>query len=159
MFIRIKKIKNKHYAYHVQNKRVRGKVKQKVKSYIGRAHIPEKTSNIDFFEFVKKDLNNYNKEFKSILEDLIKWELYKHDIKDVKLNIKKCSIFNTNDNKIVIKINEGHLYDKTIKNLLKFQAVGDDEYIIGKEFAESFVKSGIDIPKELFVRLFEEIRK
>ncbi|TKJ17080.1 hypothetical protein CEE44_00915 [Candidatus Woesearchaeota archaeon B3_Woes] len=156
MFVRLKKIKDKYYAYHVQNKRVRGKVKQKVKGYIGRAYFPKKTNEKDFFEFVNENINNYNKPFKEIIEDLIKWEFLKHNLKDIELDkflIKK------DNNKIILKLNEGYLYDKTIKNMIKFQPVGDDEYIIGKEFAEVFVKAGIDIPKELFVKLFEKIIK
>lgn len=156
MFIRLKKIKGKYYAYHVQNKRVRGKVKQKVKGYIGRAYFPEKVNKKDFFEFVNTEINNYNKPFKEVIEDLIRWEFLKHNLKNIELD--KFSIKKDN-NKIILKLNEGYLYDKTIKNIIKFKPVGDDEYIIGKEFAEVFVKAGIDIPKELFVKLFEKIIK
>ncbi len=156
MFIRLKKIKGKYYAYQVQNKRVGGKVKQKVKAYIGRAYFPKKTNEKYFFEFVNTNINNHNKPLKETVEDLIRWELFKHNLKDI--NLDKFSI-KKNNQKIILKINEGYLYDKTIKNIIKFKPVGDDEYIIGKEFAEVFVKAGIDIPKELFVKLFEKIIK
>ncbi len=158
MFVRVKKIKGNYYAYNVQNRRVRGKVKQRVKGYIGKTLIPKKTNEKDFFEFTGKDVNSYKKHLKETVEDLIKWELFKHDLKDVKIDIKKSSLTKDNE-KIVIKLNEGYLYDKTIKSIIKFHAVGDDEYFIGKEFAEVFVKAGIDIPKELFVKLFEKITK
>ena len=75
MFIRLKKVQGKHYAYKVHNRRVRGKIKQKVKGYIGRAYIPEKTNEKDFFEFIKKDTNSYDKSLKHSVGDLIKWEL------------------------------------------------------------------------------------
>ena len=74
------------------------------------------------------------------------------------MNIERYSI-TQNKNKVVLKLNEGYLYNKTLRELIKFHAVGDDKYMIGKEFAESFVKAGIDVPKELFVKLFEKLTK
>lgn len=160
MFVRIKKIQGKFYAYSVQNRRVRGKIKQKVKAYIGKAFFPKKTKDIDFFSFVNHPKDSYTetKTIKEIVEDLAKWELFKHDLKDIKIDINKFSL--TKENKpIIIKLNEGYLYSKTIKDIIDFHVVGDDEYFIGKEFAETFIKAGIDIPKELFVKLFEKIVK
>ena len=61
--------------------------------------------------------------------------------------------------KVILKLNDGYLYDKTLKDITNFHVVGDDHYFVGKEFAETFVKAGIDIPKELFVKLFGEITK
>jgi len=158
MFIRIKKVNGKDYAYHVHNKRIRGKVKQKVKSYLGKAIIPSKMKDIDFFLFVKKDIETYSAErsYRDIISDLIRWELFRHDIKDVDINIKRYSV-TQKGSIVVIKMNEGYLYNKTLNHLLKFQAVGDDEYFIGKEFAEAMVKTGIEAPKELFVKLFEKL--
>ena len=158
MFIRLKKVQGKHYAYKVHNKRVRGKIKQKVKGYIGRAYIPKKANEKDFFKFTKKDIDSYDKLLKHTVEDLIKWELFKHNLDDVVLDINKYALTKGNS-KAILKINEGYLYNTTIKNIIKFHAVGDDEYFIGQEFAEAFVKAGIDIPKELFVKLFEDIIK
>lgn len=158
MFIRIKKIQGKYYAYNVQNKRLHGKVRQKVKSYLGKTIIPAKSKDIDFFSFVKKDIDSYTdeKSYREIIYDLIKWELFRHDSNDVDINVKRYSV-TKEGSVVVIKINEGYLYNKTLNHLLKFQAVGDDEYFIGKEFAESLVKTGISAPKELFVKLFEKI--
>ena len=154
MFIRLKKVKGKTYAYKVKSKRVRGKVKQKVVGYIGKALIPKKANSLDFFSFVKKDIGKYNKHLKDVISDLVRWELFKHGLQDVRLEKNSLSL---GDQKIVLKINEGYLYDKTIKDIINFHAVGDDDYFIGKEFAELFVKAGIDIPKELFVKLFEKV--
>jgi hypothetical protein len=154
MFIRLKKVQGNHYAYKVHNKRVRGKVKQKVKGYIGKAIIPQKTNKKDFFEVIGMDPDSYDKSLKEAVNDLVKWELFKHNIENIKL--EKNSI-KQDDQKIVLKINDGYLYDKTIKDIINFHAVGDDEYFIGKEFAELFIKAGIDIPKELFINLFEKM--
>jgi hypothetical protein len=160
MFIRIKKIQGKHYAYHVHNKRVYGKVKQKVKSYLGKAIIPQKAKNIDFFKFIDKDQNEYftNKRYRDVIEDLLRWELLKHNLNDISINTKSYSI-ESNNSKVVVKLNDGYLYDQTLKNTLNYRAVGDDDYFIGKEFAETLIKSGFDVPKEIFVKLFELIKK
>jgi|GEM_PF-3870929 len=158
MFIRIKKINGNDYAYHVHNKRVRGKIRQKVKSYLGKAIIASKTKDLDFFSFVKKDLETYTaeKSYRDIIYDLVIWELSRHDINDVDINLKRYSV-TKEGSAVVIKMNEGYMYNKILNHLLKFQAVGDDEYFIGKEFAEAMVKAGIDAPKELFVKLFEKL--
>jgi hypothetical protein len=160
MFIRIKKIQGKDYAYHVENKRAHGKVKQKVKEYLGRVIMPSKSEDISFFEFIKSSPELYvqNKSYKEIIVDLTRWELTKHDLNDIAIDMNTYSV-KKNNTPIVIKLNEGYLYSKTLSDLLNFQAVGDDEYFIGKEFAELFVKAGIDIPKEVFVKLFEKITR
>jgi hypothetical protein len=160
MFIRIKKVNGKYYAYNVHNKRVNGKVKQKVKSYLGKAIVSKKIADIDFISFVKKDFEVYinEKSFREIVYDLILWELFRHGLNDISINTKRYNI-TQNNNVVVLKLNDGYLSDKTLSNLLKFHAVGDDEYFIGKEFAEVFVKAGIDVPKEIFVKLFEKLIK
>ena len=159
MFIRIKKINDQNYAYHVENRRVYGKVKQKVKGYVGKVHIPEKVNQTSFMQFTNKKIEDYSiKNRKSNVHDLVQWELHKHGLTDFTYDKQKKGIIKEKTN-MVLKINEGYLYDKTIKDILNFKPVGDDEYFIGKEFAETFVKAGIDIPKELFVKMFEEIIK
>ena len=156
MFIRIKKINNQNYAYHVENRRVRGKVKQKVKGYVGKVHIPKKVNKTSFMQFTNKKIEDYSiKNRKSNVHDLVQWELHKHGLTNFTYDKQKNGIIREKTN-MVLKINEGYLYDKTIKDILNFKPVGDDEYFIGKAFAETFVKAGIDVPKELFVKMFEE---
>jgi hypothetical protein len=158
MFVRLKKVQGKHYAYHVENRRVWGKVKQKVKGYIGRAYFPEKVNSKDFFEFIGKEGDTYDVSLKNAVSDLVKWEMHKHDLKDIEFDSDKFSV-SRKGSKVILKLNEGYLYDKTLKDITNFHVVGDDEYFIGKEFAETFVKAGIDVPKELFVKLYGEITK
>jgi hypothetical protein len=109
-------------------------------------------------EFIKSSPELYiqKKSYKEIIEDLTRWELAKHELNDINIDINTYSV-QKNNAKIVIKLNEGYLYNKTLSDILRFQAVGDDEYFIGKEFAENFVKAGIDVHKEVFIRLFEKI--
>jgi len=156
MFIRLKKIKGKQYAYLVKNKRKKGKVRQKVVEYIGEALIAGEKEKTDFFDFVGKNIKEYiqDKNLKEIFFDLVRWEIKRHKLENIYFDSENISVMK-NSKGIIIKMNEGYLYGKRIKEIINFIAVGDDEYFIGKEFAELFVKAGIDIPKELFVGLFE----
>ncbi|MCK4521965.1 MAG: hypothetical protein KAU20_05290 [Nanoarchaeota archaeon] len=157
MFIRVKKLKGNEYAYLVQNRRVRGKVKQKVKNYLGRVYSYEKINDNGFFEFVKKDVDDYmkDKQFRDIVKDLIRWEFYKHNIKGIdvdygRLNVKKGK------KDCAVRLNDGFLYNKSLRELIRFTGVGDDEREIGYGLAEKFVKAGIKVPEELFVKVFEK---
>lgn len=86
MFLRKKKVKDKHYLYAVENKWKKGKgVKQKVKKYLGRVHkfrepASKKIGFRDFLEMhYSVELGGYLDETESrqIISDLVKWELYK----------------------------------------------------------------------------------
>ena len=159
MFVRLKKIKGNFYAYHVENKRINGKVKQTSKKYLGKAIIPKKHRSQDFNDFIKKDYKEYSKkDYKKIIFDLIKFELDNYNLVKIDVNLEK-PIIEKDNMPVVIKLNDGFLYSQTIKNLLDFKPANDDNYLVGKEFAELFVKAGINIPKELFVELFEKMTK
>ena len=85
-----------------------------------------------------------------IINDLVRWELQKHDIKEELDNIKS--------NKIVFKINEGFLCNFTLESLLNFKAE-PDERETGIKLAKAFVGAGIKIPEELFVGIFGKVFK
>lgn len=157
MFVRIKRIKGNFYAYNVENKRIKGKVRQKSRKYLGKVLVPKKQKSKDFRNFIKKDYKEYSRNnYKKIISDLVTFEIGKHELPKIKVDIDR-SIVEKDSSPIVLKINEGFLYNQTLKNLVDFNPVGDDNYMIGKEFAELFVKAGIQVPKELFVELFEKI--
>ena len=86
-FVRTKKIKNKEYAYIVENKyRKRGNpVKQKTKKYLGRVYRFERKNDFDFFEFYSiSDNISYldQSSKKKLMLDLIKFELVNHGFKE-----------------------------------------------------------------------------
>lgn len=181
MFIRVKKIRKKdklyQYAYIVENrwrKRLkRGKKgsRQKVKSYLGRVYFPDKKDNKDFFEYYNiKDIDEYVKNNKSrIINELIRLELINHGFKEkdeilsfnnISFDIRNNEVYSTDERniknkKIVLKLNDGFLCNETINNLVK-RRFGDDA---GYKFARAFVDAGINIPKELFVKLYESLVK
>lgn len=159
MFVRLKKIKGQHYAYHVENRRSSGKVRQKVKGYVGKAIIPEKKKDLSFELFINKPTGEFIKQntYPEIVSALIRWELEKHDLSRLNVDPINHMIHAGNNEPVVVKINEGHLYHETIKGVKGFTASSDDEYLVGQELAKVFVRAGIAIPPDVFVPLFEKV--
>lgn len=168
-FIRTKKIKKKsgncyEYAYLVENKwrkRLKGSKKgarQKVKAFLGRVYSLNLVNDRNFSEHYNiKDIDEYVKEnsLSKITKDLVLWEFFKHDVKDVAVDFEEI-ILRKDKNKIVLRMNEGFLCDCTLKKLLNFK-FKEDEYDAGVVLAKVFVEAGIKIPRELFVKVFEKI--
>jgi len=167
-FIRIKKIrkKDKIYscAYLVENKwrkRLKGGKKgsrQKVKAYLGRIYEYPKVNETDFIEHYSiDDLKEYvNKDYSKIIIDLVLWEFHTHNINkdDFEIDFNK-KIVNRNKRKAVIMMNEGFLCSHTLRNLMNFKIKEDEK--IGYVFAKTIVEAGVDVPEELFVKIFEKI--
>jgi len=160
MFIRTKKIKNKEYAFLVDNKwdKKSKKVKQKVIRYLGKVYKP-KQENKNFIDFYNiESIEKYSKkDFKKIIKDLIEFEIKTSELRNkVKLNYEKQEL-KINGRNAVLKINQGYLCSYTIKNLLHFKKLpNEEEKQLGLRLAKSLVNAGIRIPKELFVRLCEK---
>lgn len=157
VFIRTKKIKNKEYAYLVENTyRKRGNpVRQKTKQYLGKVKVPKKVSSTHFIEWLNpqnpKVYMDKSSEVK-IVSDLVRWELDKHG--------------EIQEQKVVLKINHGFLCGYTLHNIQKsmkkikqesFQNKEAYERDYAIELAESFVKAGIEIPESVFIALFKKL--
>ncbi len=158
-FIRVKKIDGKEYAYLVENKWYKRKVKgrskgsrQKVSKYLGRVFSFNKKETIDFLPFKKINnldeylkINNKNK----IIEDLVEWELFRHSINkdDVTIDFSNKKIIK-NGKDVSLRMNEGFLNSFTLGRLFGLRA-GNSYYL-----AKCFVEAGIEIPKEVFVGIF-----
>ena len=166
-FIRIKKIKKKsgnsyEYAYLVENtwrKRPKVGTRQKVKAFLGRVYKPEIKNNKDFFSHFKiEDKDSYikNNILSKITKDLIVWEFFKYDISDKEFFVDfENKLVRKYNNKAVLQINEGFLCDYTLRKLIGFR-FKDDEHA-GMTLAKAFVEAGINIPQELFVKVFEKV--
>ena len=161
-FFRIKKIKGKEYAYAVENKWKKTGSRQKVKGYMGRAYKFMLKNNTDFSQFRKiENAENYIKDnsFKQVINDLIEWELFKHDINKNKFTIDLDGLkIRQNEKNAVLLINEGFMCSMTLKNILEFKQEGD-EANDGYRLARAFVESGIKIPQDVFVFLFGKLFK
>ena len=156
-FFRIKNIKGKGYAYLVENEWKRKGSRQSVKGYLGRAYRFDLTDEADFFQYKKIDnLENYINEnnAKTIIRDLIHWELHKFGI-ETGIFLVDLESYKVKKNKreVVFAINEGFMCGPTLRNLLEFKPT-DDEQADGFRLARAFVEAGIKIPQEIFIGLF-----
>lgn len=158
-FIRTKKINSKEYAYLVENKwykrRVKGKglgSRQKVSKYFGRVYSFNKTENINFLTFKKiEDLEQYlkNNDKSKIIKGLVEWELFRHSIDKEEFAIDFTNKRLVKGNKEVsLRMNEGFLNSFTLNRLFGLRS-GDSYYL-----AKCFVEAGVEIPKEVFVGVF-----
>jgi len=155
-FVRIKKIKEWHYGYLVENKWKAGGARQRVKAYLGRVYPLENVKNIEVEVEIAKD-------YKQAIRDLVKFELLKKGFteKDKTLVKDKLTVDLENntctaqDKNIVLKMNDGHLCTTTFGELLDFRAYGNEEEGAVR-LAEKLVQAGLSIPEEAFVALFIE---
>jgi hypothetical protein len=160
-FIRIKRISGNEYAYLVENKwykrGFKGKGKgsrQNVSKYLGKVYSFEKVDEGDFLSFKKLDnferyiINNNQDE---IIKDLVRWEMFRHDIDADGFNVNFSNKKVMKGNKEVsLRLNEGFLNSYTLRRL--FNLKKSDSYYLAK----CFVDAGIEVPKEVFVGLFSE---
>ncbi len=158
MFIRIKKIKNKEYAYLVENNWVNNSSRQRVKYYLGGVYKPER---------VKSEIKiNKNLDFKELVLDLARQELLNHGFEEDGEVLKREEItvalrklkFTKNKKPILISLNEGFLCSCTLKDLLDFKSKGDEEQV-GVKLATMLVETGLKIPNEEFIVVFEKVFK
>ena len=176
MFIRIKKIKGKNYAYLVKNcwyKRKKYKVKQKTVKYLGKVIKTEKAKNETILENLNTDLQDYLKKQKPkrIILNLIKLELLKHnfsetkknifELNNIKVSLKEKRVLDKETKKLIcLEINNNFLCDYTLRRLINFKPKQNlTDLQIGKQLATSFESTGILIPKEIFVKLAQKILK
>ena len=165
MFIRIKKIKGKDYAYLVSNVwRKRKKAsRQKVAKYLGKVLKLERINNKTLHEFLKiKDLEKYIKSnSKKITLDLIRLELHNHNFKEIKkdiwelndilVDLKNKKVLH-NKKQVCLELNNNFLCSYTLRKLIDFKPKqGLTKLQIGKQLANYFEAAGILVPKEIFV--------
>ena len=159
MFIRVKKIKNQNYAYLVNSKYTEKGVRQKIVKYLGKV--------IELKKNEKKEIKKYSHLTpKQLIHELVLLELKNHGFKKNKdifklkkfiYNPKEHSFSSRNKN-IVLKLNNEFMCQHTISHLLNFEYNGDEEQI-GLALAKAVVSSGLTIPKEAFIYLFEKVYK
>jgi len=166
MFIRTKKVKGYEYAYIVANKWKKGKVKQKTKKYLGRVYRFEKSANVSFFEFYNiTSMESYVKNTPKIkiLKDLIQLELHNHGFqkhgdvwqnKSCYVDVSNLRIFNNKGKNIALAFNDGFLTNYTIRTIIRIKPTTDQDVY---RLAKAFVEAGINIPKEIFVGIYNKL--
>jgi len=160
MFIRVKKINGKDYAYLVSNEWTPNGSRQKVKDYFGA---------------VQKHSQLYEKaalleaKFEESLTELLRNELLNHGfaMSECRNLLTKegivvdlvCKNVRNNDRKpSVVKLNEGFLCEHTLKELFGMKLLKNDIKAgeAGAILANSLVAAGLKVSEELFVALFEQ---
>lgn len=167
-FIRTKKVKDYIYAYIVDNKWKSGKVKQKVKKYLGRVY-DFKRNERDFYDYFQEDILDYVEKHtnKEIVVMLVEWELGNLGFKKLDkvyeneeciFDPKTIRFYNKRKADIALKCNEGLISDFTVRRLIRLNVKGDEEEVMYK-FAKLFVEAGINVPKDMFIALYSKVFK
>jgi len=174
MFIRIKNIKNKKgkvypYAYLVDNKwykrgnKGKGKgSRQTVKRYLGRVYSFSKVQDVDFFDFLKIEgiddfilKNDKNK----MIKNLVEWEFFRYglDNGEFLVDFRNRKVLK-GGKEISLRLNEGLLNSYTLGRLLRFKFTGEERED-GFKMAKAFVEAGLEVPKEVFIGIFNKVYK
>ena len=160
MFVRVKEIQNKNYAYLVANEWTTSGSRQRVKAYLGKVHTPERKTERSF-------VPDSMKEFQQSITDAIKWELENHGFKHHNNNVltKDGIIVDLNDKKVnyknrksVIALNDGHLCEHTLNELIHFKP-STNEQETSTRLATKTVETGLKLPTDAFIQLFEKLFK
>ena len=155
VFVRIKKLKGKEYAYLVENEWTINGSRQKVKAYLGRVIKPLRKK--------EKITDIRNLEYKKAVTALVKQELLNHGFdenlafEDAKADLNEGK-FTSKGRNIVLALNEGFLCSQTLKDALDIELTGYEEEA-GTQLAKALLELGLKLPKDIFVQLFEKIYK
>lgn len=157
MFVRIKKIKGKTYAYLVENEWTPWGSRQKVVKYLGRSFDLER---------VKENEAKLSGEFSDMIRQAIVQELtnhgfFEHDGKYMKgqlvVNLDKKTVKH-NKKDVALAMNEGFLCEHTFKELADFKPLERQDESAAK-LANLALEAGLKLSQEQFVQLFETIQK
>ena len=163
-FIRIKKIKGHPYAYLVENRWKGKSSRQKVTGYLGRVvEIPEHNS---------APAPNMSGDYCSCVQEVITWQLARLGFRQngalltkgklafslQDLHFKQRGKEGDKNSHISIKNHNGFLCHYTLDSFRGFKPWGSDQET-GLALAKIVVNAGLDLPKELFVTLFQKAKK
>ncbi len=151
MFVRVKNIKNKPYAYLVENEWTPWGSRQRVTKYLGKTHLLERTADAQAIlpagreavvEAIAQELLNhgFTREGSTLNKEGISVNL---SDKTVRLKGRKA----------VLGMNEGYLCDHTFSELHQLKASDP------KEAASKALEAGLKLSPEQFVHLFEQIKE
>lgn len=157
MFVRIKKIKGKPYAYLVENEWTPWGSRQKVTKYLGRAHILERQKKQEF------DLPEgyYNTVREALKQELLNHGFEenrgKHILGEVEVDLDTETVKKSGKD-VVIGMNEGFLCAPTLKELMGFEGEEHKERS-ARKLATMALEAGLNLSPEQMLKLFEEAHK
>jgi len=165
MYIRTKTRTNRSgktytYAYLAEMRQIRSKSKQRVKKYLGRVYVVERTSR-EKSTFVQSSIAE-------MLREIMKTELKNHGfqekglkyaLNDLEIDLETKTIINTaTKKKACIQLNQGILCDETLTSLLEYKIPKENIQRIGKDFAKKAIESGLEASNEAIIEVFKKIQ-
>ncbi|PIN76175.1 hypothetical protein COV18_00575 [Candidatus Woesearchaeota archaeon CG10_big_fil_rev_8_21_14_0_10_37_12] len=163
MFVRVKNINGKPYAYLVENEWTPWGSRQKVTKYLGRMYAVERFKNYiislpqqfkqSIIEIIRQEVLNHG--FTADMSFHPANTLYKKD--DLTLNLETLAVRKRKKD-VVLGMNEGYLCEYTIKDLLNY-APNEDESPEknAKKLANLVLEAGLKLTDGQFVWLFNSI--
>jgi len=154
MFVRVKKIKGRPYAYLVENEWTPWGSRQRVAKYLGKTHILDRLSEglIDLPTGLKQTVTEAVAQ--ELLNHGFKREGHKLTKNEIKVNLQELSIQEKN-RKVVLGMNEGYLCNHTFSQLLEFTPEERPDHS-AKKLASLALEAGLKLSNEQFVHLFEQ---
>ncbi|MBW2969903.1 hypothetical protein KY309_02355 [Candidatus Woesearchaeota archaeon] len=156
MFVRVKRIKGKPYAYLVENEWTPWGSRQKVTKYLG------KTIKLTRFS---ESLTELPKGLQQTILEAIAQELKNHGFtredhllkqEDITVDLKEKTI-TQKTKRITLEMNEGYLCEHTLNELLAF-APEERPDESAKKLANLVLEAGLKLTEEQFVHLFEQAK-
>jgi len=157
MFVRVKKIKGKPYAYLVENEWTPWGSRQRVVKYLGKTHEPSR---------IAEGLLELPAELQAAMTEAVAQELKNHGFsrkgttltKDtIMVNLAEKTVRDKNK-KVVLAMNEGYLCDHTFTELLNY--VPEEKHEVNaKKLAGLVLEAGLKLSNEQFVHLFEQVNQ
>jgi len=171
MFIRVKRIKDKSYAYLVRNRWTKRGSRQKVGRYLGRVYVPAKIAENGYYGHVGDDPGSVSRRInrmsaREIAESLLGWVLSSHGflqqgaawkLDDYTVDLRSLRVMK-GDKAVALNINNDFLCTHTLRSLMRFKSDGDGE-VVGLALAKAFISAGIPVPGEVFVHVFNKVYK
>src|SRR3989344_6508099 len=147
MFVRVKNIKGRKYAYLVKNEWTPWGSRQRVTKYLGKLVLLERTKN---------DAHELPNGFKETVLAAAEQELKNHGVTEEKIavNLTQGKI-EQEGKKIVLGMNEGYLCDHTLAQLLAYTPEENPSENANK-LANLAVAAGLKLTNEQFTHLFEQ---
>lgn len=156
MFVRVKNIKGKKYAYLVENEWTPWGSRQRVAKYLGKMQPLTRYS-----EHTTTLPSGYKESVTALVISELKnhgfvheGDVLKSEAISVHLGEKKVTLGAKN---VALQLNEGFLCDHTLTQLLAFTPEERPD-VTAKKLANTTLEAGLKLSQEQFLHLFEQVK-
>lgn len=152
MFVRVKNIKGRKYAYLVENEWTPWGSRQRVTKYLGK---------LISLERAKDDSNELPNGFRQAVISAVEQELHNHGFTDakkdkVRVDLERGKVEQESKN-VVLAMNEGYLCEHTLKSILDYTP-GENPTENANKLANLAVETGLKLTNEQFLHVFEQVK-